>query len=273
MLKFRLILIFILLFTCIARAESKRIYSCVFEKPFIFGASISAGFGGVQDGMRGTVAAKMGLTYRGSNADPVTKLALKYFPEPFITNVSEMVNSMPNQGYGHRQFARYLIEAQRDHTKMKVLKESTLLASVDGFYWPAGDKMCNEAIRGLQYIIRFARQNNKPLLLATVPEEEEDKVDILLRNVGWYPPEKNCLEEINNFVKTSCHTTDQCYYVDMHAVVKELNSTGISFEDQLRNISSLRFDGVHLSPRGVRYIMSLIEQTMQANPPSSCHGE
>lgn len=244
-------------------------YACVLERPFIFGASISSGYEEMADGIRANLVNLVGLSYRSQfNPDPTTSLSKRYFRGPFITNIAEMVNTMPNSAYGHRQLHSYLKQHQNNPQKLFDLKNATVLSSIDGFYWPAGDGQCQEAVQGANFIINLAKKNNQALILATVPEEDPQYVDMILRNIGWYPPEKECVEMINAFLKQNCKGEDQCYLIDIHETVRALNNEGIQFENRTVKSFDLRSDGVHLTKTGVRYIMSLIEKALEENPPA-----
>lgn len=244
-------------------------YACAFTKPVVFGASISAGFEEIGDGARGALASVTGFKYYGKNTDPTTGLARRFHGNPSVLNISEIVNTMPNNAYGYEQIKDYLGKNKGNPERLSRLTEASLLSTIDGFYWPAGDGNCLAAVRGAADIIQFAKRHNQALILATVPEEDPSKVNIILRNGGWYPPVEECVEMINSFMKRSCHAEDQCYLIDIHDVVKRLNSTGIEFEGQIAtaNNNAFRFDGVHLTRMGVRYIMSLIEKAMIEHPP------
>ena len=278
-------------------------YQCALEKPFIMGASISAGYGTEErDRVRDSVvtAALEGLSESppivnksdsgfiplfikairsffpgnrlGKNRAPTVRLAENYFDPPDITNIAEILTVLPG-GYGsyaYRQFDNALSDTTEGGLAEK-LKGSTLLVSLDGFYWPAirESGACPDVVAGVKRIITYGHTNRKPLLLGNVPDEEEASVDAELVETGWAPPGAACLTAINNELKASCTLGNKCYLIDVHGMVEQLKNTGagISFEGATHRVRDFRFDGVHLSAKGLRYFMREIDSALKAHPP------
>lgn len=176
-------------FTVLVHAQDtaeKEKLSCLFERPFIFGASISAGYGTLSDGVNAIatlkaneyISSSFAAKPLGSNPDPVTRLARTYHPNPQITNISEIINIMEHSSIGADQFISYA----NDSAKEPNLAKSSVIVSVDGLYWPTiyGDdcSTTDYAIQGTRAVIRYAHNRGIPLLLGNVPFEDPSKVSV-----------------------------------------------------------------------------------------------
>ena len=256
-------------------------YKCAFKKPFIMGASISAGYGGYGELAKiitRYIISDQPQKYYGDNKSPVVRISEKYFDFPNITNISEIVTStkieaMPYRSFAHRQFDAALLDSKLRAS----MEDSTLLASLDGFYWPAAfsannPDLCEEAISGLQRIIDYGITYNKPIVLGNIPQHDPKKIDYLLKwlNSGLpLHPQRPCLKAINTALATYCTTANQCYLVDLHAAVEKMNNDEvIEFEGSLNDIrDDFTLDGLHPSDKGIRYLMYQIEESMKDNLP------
>lgn len=280
--------------------EQERL-ACLFKKPFIFGASISGGYGGVTDGARAAMDFNWrNRKYLGSNPDPVTRLARKYHKNPEITNISEIINFMPNDSVGYLQWRDYVSVPQNEEN----LRKSTVIASIDGFYWPtiydylnapAIDDECSYTESVIEYsgeIIDYGKANGIPVLLGNVPDEDASKVSPLLKGnkiipASWWKPRYACLQKVKRFLQKECKVQDQCYVVDLYGIVENLKGTaerrdreGIYFEGRNYLYNEFRADGVHLYgskpkglpqlpgnvvPDGMQYLMTYIEKSVGWN--------
>ena len=265
----------ILLVVCFgaqALADPSDRYSCIFEKPLIFGASISAGFG-VSEDPRFTRAPEelrnhpLEGHFYGPRLSPETVLANDLLGAPNIINISELNHTLPLRGHGDRQFFSFVNNSQNHETVASV----TVFSSMDAFYWPAGDAngSCLGVVENLGRMLEFSQNRSVPIILATVPDEDPSLVNFLLTRTGaWYPPNRTCLTEINGALKSRCSPESGCYLVDLHQVVADLNNpeAGVEFRGETYFYSDFRFDGVHLNDIGTEYIVSLIEEALSEGP-------
>ena len=89
---------------------------CLFAKPLIFGASISAGYSGVGDATAALLNLKKSSLfgsdphYFAANPDPVSRLAKSYNENSQVTNISEIINQMQHGSVGADQFLAYISE-------------------------------------------------------------------------------------------------------------------------------------------------------------------
>lgn len=268
-----------------------------YVKPLIFGASISAGYRDISDG----IAAKAKLTfgekfggdylYFGTNHGPITRLANEYNPKAEITNISEMINQMPFSSIGPDQFKAYISKPKG----LKNARSSSVLASIDGLYWATiygpGCGATEYALEGMSEVIQFGRKHNIPVIVGNVPQEDPSKVLLLLKGGGpipanWNEPQFECLEMVDQFLKQECKLENQCYIVDFRRVVKNIEGNlgphdreGIAFEGKNYLYNDFRQDGVHLwnsppfntggsdIPNGMRYLMTYIKKSIAWNLP------
>lgn len=276
-------------------SSQKQKMACLLKKPFIFGASISAGYQDISDATAAFTKIQMSQLlggnpqYFGPNADPITRLAKQYNAHPQITNISEILNTMEYSAVGADQFLAYI----KDPAQLKNAQESTVLASVDGLYWPAvysdDCSWSDYAIEQTREVIRFARKNHIPILLGNVPYEDVSKVPQIVQ-MGWAPPKVQCAQKINLFLVKACRLQDQCYILDMNRIVENLKGSlgprdrsGIFFNGQNYEYNDFREDGVNLYnspkkvnardrsnpvPHGMQYLMTYIEKSIAWNLPA-----
>lgn len=241
----------------VASAKELPGYACAFLDPVFFGASISAGYGGIGDGIAATVSTT-GSNYHGKNLNPVEELEHSYFGAGEPTNLSG------NGQAGAPQLRSYLGTLQG----RKSVENSSMLASLDAFYWPAIRGQCKQAAEDAKNLATYAEQLKKPLILATVPLDDSRFVDPIIQIAGWSPPRKKCVDQINKSLKENCKLANQCYLIDLNKTVAGLNKKGIFFEGKLSHTYDFRFDGIHLAPAGKRYLMKLITDKLAENPPA-----
>lgn len=258
----KLLTLFVFLFSIQSQANETPAYACAFEKPFIFGASISAGYSSMKDALTGR-RLREGETFIGSNDSPTTRMAKSFFDKPQITNIAEIVNTMMFFGYGHRQF----YAAYNDDGMRGLIEEASIWASLDAFYWPSANGSCDEAIQGVDTITAMAQAMNKPLILATVPEENPDNVDWLIRK-ALFPMQTVCIDSINSALVEKCKIEDRCYLIDLYKTVNDLNGDGVDFNGKLNFAYDFRFDGVHLNDEGISYVMKLIDDKLSKKAPN-----
>lgn len=293
-------------------AEEDSSIACVFKRPFIFGASISAGYtdfsSAAEGGLRMIVNRATGLEFpltRENSQDPVTTLVEKYrwfntdsfsswlkgegnLPSSIgATNISELVNTMPFESQGHRQLISFINKEAPEHLQEK-FDRTTLLVGLDAFYWPTIYSNwhfghCSSVLNGVEMIQFYSKTNKIPLILGTVPVEDPNLVYRMFQGKSavmfdrelpfdwpidiWDAPNELCVNQLNSLIRQSCDNNEQCYLVDFAEVVRQLNSTGISFEGSLNKTYDFRFDGIHLSSKGNRYVQSLIEDELKKRKP------
>ena len=322
--------------------EKESSVKCVFERPFIMGASISAGFsdnteyiGGLK-GQKLANAAKMlakidlgtdadsvmsvtsefirasryaakGISYHGSDKSydsPTTQAAIRTNLSPHISNISEIIGDLPHKQRAYRQLKAVLnldsgiaqrvaagldltdseaFDLRRHKKYFKKLKNATVLASIDGFYWPSTEQDCEnqipELLAGIDFIIDTGKQENKPVILGTVPAYKENMmhssvIHLIQKYAGGINfPKPACYTKINAHMKTNCTVENGCYLLDVHQLVETykqgntLNFENVkitfnisedgNYADDVHPVRSL--EGMHLSPIGSRYIATLIE--------------
>lgn len=251
------------IFSFSASADATRL-ACLTKSPFLFGASITAGYGGLKDGAAARAAAAMSWPYFGSNVDPVTRLSRSLNKESAITNISEMINAMKFNAFGYLQIQDAILKPDL----LKKMSNASIIASVDAFYWPMVFGRCQESFRNLDWMIGLARHLKKPMLLATVPIEDPNTVDRIVR-MGWSEPEPVCTARFNQYMLETCLPQNDCYVADIAETVVRLNSTGIEFQGKLNKVHDFRFDGVHLTLAGNQWIQKLIVEAL-AKGTSSC---
>ncbi len=275
-------------------ASQKEKMACLLGKPFIFGASISAGYQDLSDATTAFTKLQMSQLlgrssqHLGNNPDPITRLAHQYVSNPQVTNISEILNTMEHSSVGADQFLTYI----QDPAQKQTAVDSTVLASIDGLYWPTiyGDdcSWAEYAMERTEDVILFAKNNKIPLLLGNVSYEDESKVAAVIK-AGWEPPKIKCAQKVNSFLIKKCRLEHQCYIIDMHRMVENLkgnlgprDQSGIFFEGQNYEYNEFRQDGVHLYnspsktnsrdaakpiPNGMRYLMTYIEKSIAWNLP------
>lgn len=246
-----------ILSTAQAFAIDAEAMSCLLKRPFLFGASITAGYGGLKDGAKARIATSFDGKYFGSNIDPITRLANKYVKNAEITNISEMINVMKFHAFGYLQ----LQDAIQKPELLKKMAESSVLASVDSFYWPMAFARCETSFANLDWLMGLARHWKKPLILATVPIEKANTIDWIVRQ-GWTAPDVECTTRFNKYLLENCLPHNDCYVADIAATVVQLNSTGIPFKGKLNKVNDFRFDGVHLTLDGNEWIQGLVSDAL-----------
>ena len=128
---------------------------------------------------------------------------------------------------------------------------------------------CANAATGVESIVNFGKAQNKPIILGNTPKDKASDVDDVLEGptVGWSPPDETCLNTINAALTTHCTLANNCYLIDLYQVIESLKGDGIEFEEATNKMSDFRLDGVHLTERGVRYNMKLIDDAMKEKLP------
>lgn len=243
----------------LAAAQTRSDLNCVFKEPIMFGASVSAGYGGIPDGIAGRLS--RGL-YHGNNLNPIAEMQRIYHPGP-STNLSEMVGGMPDSGNGVHQLKRLL----RTPAGRQKFANCSVLGGIDAFYWPSVEAPCKDTLADVDYLISLAAREKKPLILGNLPIENPAQISPILVAAGWKPPPANCVAQLNAKMKKECKSENQCYLVNINSMVKKLNSpSGVVYGRQRLFSRDVRFDGIHLTPIGRQYIMSLIAAQLKANP-------
>ena len=336
---------------------------CVFERPFIMGASISAGFSDdtryvgifkdntltnlarrfnidfgananlamrvASEYIRGSRYAAKGISYYGSNSNydsPTTQVATRTNLMPHISNISEIIVYLPHKQNASKQLEAILnldphivhkvamdmnltdseaFDLRRQRKYLKRLQNATVLASVDGFYWPSTEQNCENQIQeqldGIDLIINTGKELNKPVILGTVPAYTESMMHSSIIGVmGQYIgeinfPQKTCYTRINAYMRKNCTIENGCYLLDIYQLMEtaKQDDDTIDFENvkitfnlsedgnYANDVYPIRsFEGMHLSPVGSRYMGTLIENLFiegLKNPkaryhPSKVHG-
>lgn len=238
-------------------------HACAFKKPFVFGASNSSGYSGIMDGIEGKINAFFGKSSAGRQATSFDMITARYYPKNNQINVAEIVGDMKHRSYGHRQLFSYIKQSK---SNFESLKRSTVIASLDAFYWPAVNGDCEEAAEGAEKIIDLGAKLQIPVILANVPQDDPGFVTPFIKK-RWSPPQPRCVNMINSVLANSCKAERGCYLIDAHNIIKHLNSDGIKFAGHVNKTFDFRFDGVHLSEKGFAFVAGYIEHIMSQNPP------
>lgn len=238
-------------------------FKCVFERPAIFGASISAGYGGAWDGLQGRRAAPS--LYFGSNPGPATRFAQLFNSNAAALNISEISSSAyPHGGYGYPQIK----EAMTSPSTRAAFEAASAWVTVEGFYWPAINNDLERSLVDLQELISLARNLRKPLFIGNVPIEKKDGVSIIVQLAGWAPPNLDFVQKFNSALEKSCLRSNECYIINLHETVRRLNGEGLDFREKLHYANDFRFDGVHLKPIAIEWLMTLMQGEVYASPPA-----
>ena len=258
-------LILILLGASAAHADdTTAAYACAFKNPVLFGASNTAGYASIWDGLKGRKAGQHGENYRASSLYPMEETQQNLFGEVHSTNIAEVAaGASPHNGFGSEQLAAY----RATIAGQERVDHASAVMSLDAFYWQTAEGKCNDALNSADSIISEMKAKHKPLVLATVPDEDPRLVSTVLKLAGWVKPDPACVTQLNAKLKAQCHSQDQCYLLDLHDMVAKLNGPGVWFENHLNRSANIRFDGIHLSERGKRFISQLIGQKMKERPP------
>lgn len=193
--------------------------ACAFLNPIYFGASISAGYGGIPDGIAARLASLAGGGFHGSNYNPIMQLQVSYLKTNQSIDLSEMTGRTYNAGDGAKQMQKFL-STKRGQSQFQ---NASMIGSVDGFYWAAAEKNCAKTVKQIDQLTDLAKKEGRVLVLGNVPIEDPNTVDFILRKAGWTPPRKECVAKFNAELKVKCKAEDQCYLLDLKKMVSDLN--------------------------------------------------
>lgn len=243
---------FVFSFSTLANAEN-----CALEDVFVFGASISAGYAKAGDVMWG----------EGSAFTSVQHLLSVHNPDGNFNNENTKLRG--GWYFEHTQ------ELFGDSEETEKMKQSSLMLSMDAFYWDSidgeasftADNTCAQSIQAMRDVVGFAKENEIPLVLSNIPAEVGTPVGFLVRQAsGWREPFSACYEVFNTELEAECLASNQCFIVDIDNVVAQLNqeeNPGVLWNDETFTREDLRTsDAVHLTDLGNEYIAHLIEQAI-----------
>lgn len=235
--------------------------ACIQKNPFVFGASISAGYFNIWDV----------VTRNGSHKTPIEYLILKTGRDFTFDNENTVVQGGWYFQDTHRIFS--------DAAIIENIKNSSAIVSMDAFYWDAIDgealyvenNTCTQSLETLQMVVDFATTHQTPLILANIPGEKGTPVWDYVRFISnWREPFDNCYLAFNTKLKELCLPEQNCFIVDIDRVVSHLNDrTGVSWKGNTYYREDLRskYDELHLTELGNEYIGFLIEEAIQAGRP------
>lgn len=155
---------------------------------------------------------------------------------------------------------------------VKKVSSASVIVGLDAFYWDAAWEYCGYTEGWIRNLIKLASEKKIPLVLGTVPLEDEQSVfwSYLgsLREYAWTPPDHACLASINQTLKESCRPENRCYTVDLFGIIKNLNAGGtIQLNDGRKyDRAATRVDGVHISDRGAQYLAEEILRQLEKGP-------
>lgn len=122
--------------------------SCLLQDVFVFGASLSAGYGKLSDAVWG----------KGSNQTPAQVLMENFYPQGHYSNQHTKIT-----GGWYYEDTQNLLSSRRTVEQMK---SSSLIISMDAFYWDAidgeasltEDHTCSQSIAQMEAVVSFAKE-------------------------------------------------------------------------------------------------------------------
>lgn len=240
-------------------------YACAFLNITQFGSSITAGYGGTHDGAVAKLKANLRepSLHFGTRSNPIEHTQKELFGALETENLAEMVGDLRFRSNGPRQLKAYLA-SPRGYAKFA---DSSMVASIDAFYWASAEGNCDETVAAVTEITSTVASQGKALVLATVPLENPEFVHPILKASGWKRPRPSCIARVNAKLRETCKAESQCYLIDLNGLVGQLNTRGIVLEGRRVYSQDIRFDGVHLTELGKRHVAEMITGQMSKNPP------
>lgn len=242
-------------------------YACALKLPLVYGASISGGYSGFSDYAVSKIIENQNAHYHGGVRNPIEELQAQLLSTVSTLHFAEISGSK-NQGSGFRQL-KAILNSKKGR---EALQRASAIAALDAFYWPAIMGKCDEAIAGVEQVTELGRQIRKPIFLANVPNEDPQKMSLLVRRF-WRPPSTECAARINSRMLELCRPEHQCYLLDMASHIALLNLQGVAFGGKTLLSHHMRRDGLHLTSVGVQYVAGLLHQALAANPPACAREE
>lgn len=246
-------------------------YACAFMDPVHFGASISAGYGDLLDGgaafIRDVVFKE---NYYGPNYNPFEHMQRSWFGANETLNRAEMY---PTANRFHADGSDQIKNVLATPAGQKRFARTTMMASMDAFYWPTVAKKCSQVLADVDEMIDLAHQEKKPLVVGNIPFERKDLVSPILLWHGWVAPPKKCAEQVNAKLAARCRAENQCYVIDLHGLVEKLNRGKIVYRGMRLRPHDVRGDGVHLTELGRSLVELQVAEAMAKNPPACASDE
>lgn len=257
--------------TAETRPARPPLYACAFMDPIHFGASISAGYGDLLDGGAAFIHdVAFHDNYYGSNYNPFEHMQRSLFGANETLNKAEMYpTANPFHADGPLQVREFL----RSSSGQKRFARTSMMASVDAFYWPTTVQKCSKVLAGVDEMIDLAHKQNKPLILGNLPIERKDLVDPILVWHGWVAPPRKCVDQVNARLAARCLPEKQCYVIDLHGLVDKLNHGKAFYHGKRLDPHDVRGDGVHLTELGRSLIERQIADAMTKHPPACANDQ
>jgi hypothetical protein len=262
--------------------------NCLFAKPVVVGASISAQMGRSVPGYNWLVDVMAFIEGRPVNANfglsPAKLLIANYAAKGFnfqYPNYSIMFTQQ-DKDLGSSQVNALIVGDQQE-----VFKSASVVLGIDPFYWDAVDDNCDYGhgqFSGVEttiyWLTRYAKDQGTRLILGNIPQEDPNQVIINSEKYIipglWYQPTPSCVDSINSTLQRYCKVENGCYLVDIDAIVQKLNrgeklpGHNVEMSPIQNGLFDLRPDGVHLSPQGTATIFDGAVAALEASPPQ-CH--
>ena len=219
--------------------------------------------------------------------------------------------------YEEAQFAYQTYQfIKEDGTLHRFYEESTILLGVDALYWTgiyARNSDCTpdysyhyvkkfesehytgsltpliqtqnipvNVHRTIPELINNTHRDKKVLVLGTVPEEKAEFISIKEEYFPLPDDGYECIRTINTLLKTYCTPEKNCYLIDLHKMVSNLQEVLLDIHgettdnrfDESGNIVGYDYfemrvtDGAHLTPIGTQMLANVIKKLIRANPPT-----
>lgn len=281
-----------------ARPLTEAEKSCVFKKPVVVGASISAetaqwlslslpvvgvfpspipnGFGPYYL-LTSSLAASRGVFLLPRFGGSPIKALLRDYAHTGVFNTGEVDYSKmftrDNGDLGSAQIQELLGGAHKS-----VFANASVIFAIDAFYWDAIYNNCGlgngEGVEAtIKTLTSEAAVKNIKLFLGKVPYEDPKTVLIDSARLGfpglWYQPTPECVKSINTTIDSFCRTDQGCYKVDLNDMAQRLiDGEKLSLKDgSTHDLYSMRPDGVHVSIYGTTYVKEQMIQALEKSPP------
>lgn len=191
----------------------------------------------------------------------------------------------PNPGYGYVRCDEYFKEYTRK------LKIGERLDQETGRVEDIEEDVHLNIHHIIPHLVQKSFQDGKVLILGTVPEDGPEFVNMSAL-LSWLPdslsflkvpifdfPEDNfaCIKDINSVLKKECTADRNCYLVDLHRIVDDLQNGHLIdiFGERASKTGREGYnydehrgkDGVHLTHTGSKMIANIIQGLLQDKPP------
>lgn len=259
------------------------------DKSLTIGASISAGFGPINDRFSRAEKNPMEGTL-GSGFSPIRSL-IKI--SGLDANLEEKRNWSKAGGGWYKGHTRRFLDLIQSPEYKDTFESTNLIFALDIAYWDAIDGescrsseanscfpehkvlesserynnemaiedggTCSDTVRSIEELIIFSIENGISLILGEVPMETDTKPALFIKFSGWKKPNPVCVNQINSYLSTSCLPNNGCYILPLDSIIQDLNQGLITNADgEVVSSKEFRRDGIHLTEAGSNYLAERI---------------